>query len=226
MEHEHFVGDLDVPHPVLIDQGVELRHNRFNTPEPIAVRTGLQPQLSLAALKRRLNTTVMNAHELCKVIIVRRTLEVVDGEVARQLRDFCNRFIVRAVALREHFLLVVVFPRLTISFCLLIAGIAEADQVARVVVELIVINVVDGECVLRPTVLAGVSIALEDAPPKAGGIGRRIGAGDTTPPERISFPAQGIFVRQSPCPCFLGNYPPSFVRPHKGDNLSGGDTFP
>ena len=55
VQHEHLVGDLDVPHAVLRARACRSARGRVRAPEAVAVATSLQPAGLLAALERRLD---------------------------------------------------------------------------------------------------------------------------------------------------------------------------
>ena len=56
VEHEHLVGDLDVPHAVVIDQNIDLANDLVGAPVTIAVGGFAHPRGALAGPERGLDT--------------------------------------------------------------------------------------------------------------------------------------------------------------------------
>ena len=55
VEHEHLVGELDVPHAVLVHEQIDFLDDALRAPEAVGIHSFLQPQLLLAGLERRLD---------------------------------------------------------------------------------------------------------------------------------------------------------------------------
>ena len=56
VQHEHFVGEFDVSHAVLVHEQIDFVDHPLWAPEPVAVHVGVEPERMFTALERRLNT--------------------------------------------------------------------------------------------------------------------------------------------------------------------------
>ena len=97
IEHEHFVGDLDVPDPVAVHQHVELFDDGVGAPIAIGVGGRADAAGRLAAPEGGLDAAVVDEQVLGEVVVVGRTLEVEDLVLLFDPRDADDTRKVRAL---------------------------------------------------------------------------------------------------------------------------------